>query len=114
MAVVLIAEHEAKFIRSVYFVKFFDVFLLLLDDSNQKIQIEALQSLKTELRPVFKVEFCNPASSREAAFSFGRESVQTSEQQQSDHQVAGRQQPHQPARVRRQEYAGFTKNLFGL
>lgn len=57
----LINEHEAKFIRSLYFVKFFDVFLTLFEDSNQKIQIEALQSLKNDLRSVFNVKNCDKA-----------------------------------------------------
>lgn len=38
-----------------HLVKFFDVLLLLLEDCNQKIQIESLNVLKVDLRPVVKV-----------------------------------------------------------
>lgn len=58
----LIVEHEAKFIRSVYLVRFFNAFMKLLDDFNQKIQIEALNSLKSDLRSTFKVAFYDKES----------------------------------------------------
>lgn len=48
-------EHPSKFGRSVHLVKFFDALLRLLEDCNQKIQIEALSVLKVDLRPAVKV-----------------------------------------------------------
>ena len=47
--------HQTKFLKSIHLVKFFDIFLKLLEDFNAKMQIEALQLLKIDLRGVFKV-----------------------------------------------------------
>jgi hypothetical protein len=94
VAVAVCTEHEAKFIRSVFLVKFFDALMVLLEDSNQKIQIEALQSIKTEMRSPFKVCFLHQEPAREVAIAAGRVSLQASSEQQLPHQTAGCQLPH--------------------
>lgn len=55
-AVAIIKEHSSKFMRSVHLPKFFDMLLALLHGNNQKMQIETLNTLKTDLRSIFKVD----------------------------------------------------------
>ena len=55
LIVELSKDYPSKFIRSAHLVKFFDSLMLMMEDSNQKIQIESLTVLKSELRMIVKV-----------------------------------------------------------
>ena len=60
ISVEVLKENKSKFIRSVHLPKYFDSYIKMLEDSNQKLQIEALLALKSDLRPVFSVDTSLP------------------------------------------------------